>query len=237
MSPAETNYLLALKICLQSFNDATTVLILNKMPRANTLKRNQTGPKTIEECENEVKQRIFKELECNKLANVVSIPNDADDDELKITAEEIWYMAIKSDEINKRMLKTWTEHLAFYHGVVDGKVSARDSFNYRQAVLIEQRSKNEADIRYYQDRIHDAGPTCCDTWWNRTFNTKWRNAGINVNNWNADIARHRQEISEINKKLDGMNNEPKPTEYEIDDAKNQLTKMQNIFGIKLNTAE
>lgn len=228
-SPAEKRYILALKQCLQRFDDATTALIINKVPRLTTLKRNKAGPQTIEECVNECKKSICKELEIDDLANVVSIPNDADDDELKIIAEQMWYYATKSNEINKTCLSTWSERLAHYTRIRDGKMSVSEGVQSAVNALEQQRIRCEIDIAYQQDKLNGITSYCADTWATRVFRPNDVARGRERNRCLDAIARRRQEISNIQESLNAMKNQTDSARQLLKQAEEELHEMQLIF--------
>lgn len=152
MNSAAQSTLLAIKECLHSFTDATTVWIVNKMTRAQTLQRSTTGPKTVEECEEEIKKSFLVELECDQLANVVSIPNDATDNEIKKVADQLYNIIVKSGTVDLRNVKTWSERLLFYQRVVNRTISQDEAREQKKMELNSRRDQLETDIQWHMDR-------------------------------------------------------------------------------------
>lgn len=171
MNSAAECALLAIKECLHSFTDATTTWIVNKMPRAQTLQRNTTGPKTVGECAEEMKRAFLVTLECDQLANVVSIPNDATEDEVKKVADQLYNIIIESETVDTRNVKTWSEKISFYQRVVNGTISPSEAREQKRMELNSRRDQLETDIQWHKNRSFNCSIASAAIGWIQMANT------------------------------------------------------------------
>ncbi|CAF1439747.1 unnamed protein product [Adineta ricciae] len=147
-------YLTALKETLVRFNDAQTILIVNKVTPEEQLREDVNGPQTVEELTAQVKSVVFTALNCSSLSNIVIIPLLADAQTWKSAVENISQMIRSSGQVDKEGLKTWTETLKHYENVLNGKISADVAVKWRISQLEGERRGLVNDIDYNQARIN-----------------------------------------------------------------------------------
>ncbi|CAF2261260.1 unnamed protein product [Rotaria magnacalcarata] len=155
INPGLKNNLNALKECINGFYDLQTVLIINKVPKESRLKKSNP-PQTLQDVENEAKQSFAAELNTRSLATNILIETDLDiDDEVKFNAlkVDIYNAIAKSTMISSKILRTWTETLAFYQDIIDGKVSAKEALNDKIKRHRDQISRLEDDRKSAHLRI------------------------------------------------------------------------------------
>jgi GTP-binding protein EngB required for normal cell division len=230
------NYLIAMKECLARFNDATTILIVNKATPEEQLRENTGGPQSIEALTAQMKSEVFKALNCSHLANVVAIPFLANTDTWKLAVERIWNMIRVSGEVNKKDLKTWTETLAFYKGIVDGKISVDEHLKWRISQLNTQKEGLESDIQYNQKRIDKivnveipatiwlpiAGPLTAMV------------LSLERDNCEKKIRQCESEKKQIVNELSLLNGQKVNAQAELLQATKKLNYMNGIFGAGKN---
>jgi hypothetical protein len=233
MTPAYSKYLRALNECLHNFTDDTTALIINKMPRQGTLNRDngRSSSRTVAECERQEKDAVFSVLNGNNEPfNVVTIHNDPTDEELMEFAQKIYSMVLRSGEIDKTHLKTWTERLNHYQAVVDGKLSADNAVAWRQNELQSRINQLEKDIQWHRNRIHDLTIATASTSWIPIFGSiAGSGMVIAIADSECKLGNLMPELALVQGELKQVNCQKSHAEEEVRRAQDELNRMENIF--------
>jgi hypothetical protein len=207
------------------------MLIINKMPRTKTLRKNTEGPKTMEECEKTTKEAIFKKLGCREFANVISIPNDTDVDEEKELAGQMYDMFAKSGDINKGILKTWTERLSHYQSVVNGTISDEKGAEHVILELEGRRNGVQKDLQWHESRVHDCTIAAVSVGWIPIFGTiSAIGLGAAVVASNNEIPVLKEELRRIDQQIADMRNTKTRRTELVQDATKKLQYMKSIFN-------
>ena len=218
-------YLLALKECLGQFGDSTTVLILNKMPREQILKRNKDGPKTLKECIDQTKTEVCQQLGCGEFSNVICILNDPTEEEDEEIRTKVLGMAMKSAEVNKQRLQTWTERLRHYEGILNGTASSESAVEKMLNELQKRRDAVEKDLRSRQNQAKDF-QTVARSFMMRPIADQMSAV---VADSNKKIQILKEEISAIDRQINDTKNDKSNRQKQVQNARETLQRMKALF--------
>jgi len=218
-------YLLALKECLGQFGDSTTVLILNKMPREQILKRNKDGPKTLKECIDQTKTEVCQQLGCGEFSNVICILNDPTEEEDEEIRTKVLGMAMKSAEVNKQRLQTWTERLRHYEGILNGTASNESAVEKMLNELQKRRDAVEKDLRSRQNQAKDF-QTVARSFMMRPIADQMSAV---VADSNKKIQILKEEISAIDRQINDTKNDKSNRQKQVQNARETLQRMKALF--------
>ena len=200
------------------------------MPREQTLKRNKDGPKTVKECIDQTKTEICRELGCCELSNVICILNDPPEVEEEEIRTKVLGMTIKSAEVNKQRLQTWTERLRHYEGVLNGTVSNESAVEQMLNELQKRRDAVEKDLRWHQNRAKDCQTAALSVFWIPLVG--WISAGglaIAVADSKKKIVILKEEISAIDREINDTKNDKNNRQKQVQNARETLQRMKALF--------
>ena len=128
--------LMALKECLNGLSDFTCAMVFNKVP-TNAELNEDCPPKTLQDLQAEAIKNFREKLEQRGLANNIFIQR-GDPDKLSEAIKTIYAFISVSTTVPKEGLRTWTETLSHYEGILNGTISA---FDAAQSEIIRIKSR------------------------------------------------------------------------------------------------
>ncbi|CAF0960395.1 unnamed protein product [Adineta steineri] len=139
------NNLLALKECINGFYDLSTVLIINQMPSEYQLQRNNP-PQTLGEMEDKAKTDFADILKMKSSATNIFIQTQTSENvDFNNLIENMYDVIVHSTSVSSDILRTWTETLNYYEGILGGKTSAKESFDNEIARKRDRLARLEQD--------------------------------------------------------------------------------------------
>ena len=195
------------------------------MPREQTLKRNKDGPKTLKECIDQTKTEVCQQLGCGEFSNVICILNDPTEEEDEEIRTKVLGMAMKSAEVNKQRLQTWTERLRHYEGILNGTVSNESAVEKMLNELQKRRDAVEKDLRSRQNQAKDFQTVA------RSF--MMRPIADQMSAVVADSKKKiqilKEEISAIDRQINDTKNDKSNRQKQVQNARETLQRMKALF--------
>jgi hypothetical protein len=139
-------------------------------------------------------------------------------------------VVLKSSEVDKTNLKTWTERLKHYQNVATGKISADNAVAWRQNELQSRINKHESDIQWHRNRIYDLKIAIASTSLVPIFGQ------LAAADMTIAVADSEEKLNSLVPALDRLQNELKQRNYQRSDtvreaklAQEELNHMKSIF--------
>jgi len=195
------------------------------MPREQILKRNKDGPKTLKECIDQTKTEVCQQLGCCEFSNVIYILNDPTEEEDEEIRTKVLGMAMKSAEVNKQRLQTWTERLRHYEGILNGTASSESAVEKMLNELQKRRDAVEKDLRSRQNQAKDFQTVA------RSF--MMRPIADQMSAVVADSKKKiqilKEEISAIDRQINDTKNDKSNRQKQVQNARETLQRMKALF--------
>lgn len=140
-------YLKALKECINGFYELSTVLIINNVPTERRLAKS-SPPERYEDVAAQAVKDYGDNFSTGQIPLTILVQSNIDEDEEKFKEliTNLYGAIVKSTKIPQEILRTWTETLQYYSGIIQGTISTQQALNDQIKREQDKLSRLQADL-------------------------------------------------------------------------------------------
>ncbi|CAF1225620.1 unnamed protein product [Adineta steineri] len=203
------NKILALNECINGYYESSTLFIMNQIPSDYQLEENDP-PQTLKDVICEAHDDFAKNLKLKTLAITIFIQTQREkNNDLKKLMKIMYDTIVHSTNVPPKELRTWTETLDYYQGIIGGKSSTKDSLDKEIARKADLLAFGEFEKKIFPLGIF-GGPL-----------------GIAAVYFFSDLLQ--ETIQTLRSEIESLSGETANIQHEVEKAKVKLAEIRNYL--------